>query len=147
MKKYNIALTIVFTIFIAVIFGYIYFIDKIYQDKIVQKQIQALDVIYQKASKPIISDLSQEELAKEKENLDFILKKLSINATIQENKGLFIISGKIDNTGDYVLIKKFIDIVENTNYICNNICIGKNCTKDLFGFSLTIKPFKTTPKN
>jgi hypothetical protein len=146
VKKYNIALAIVVVIFMCVIAGYIYFIDQLYQNKIVQKEIAELNRVYTKVKKPIVMNLNEEQLDSEEKDLKILLKKFSLKASVARIEPSFIISGGLSDTAEYVLLKKFLTVLDSGNYKIDNVCLGKSCNTNPYGFYIKITPYKVDLK-
>jgi hypothetical protein len=142
VKKYNIALGVVVTIFIFVIIGYIYFIDKMYQNRLVQKEIAELNRAYMNVKKPIVMDLNDQEMLSEEKDIKILIKKFGLSASVSKMSPSFMISGALADTAEYVLLKKFLTVIDSGNYKIDNICLGKECNTSPYGFYIKVTPYK-----
>ena len=141
MKKYNITILFILILVTISVSSYFYYLDVIYKDKLVNKNVQSLYKLKRAASKPIMTYATPEELTAKTAEYNEILRELNLEASAVSNEGFILLQGTIHNGYSYILLKKLLNIIKNDEVNLINTCIGKECTIENYGFSISIKPY------
>lgn len=144
MKKYN--FTILVTLFILILItisisSYFFYLDIIYKDKLVKKDVASLSELKGMASKPIIINASAQELEKKMFEYNDVIRELNLDAIAEINKNNITIRGAIGDGYSYILFKKILNLVKNDEVKLISICVGKECTDDEYGFLIQFRPY------
>lgn len=141
MKKHNIIIFSILFLIIASVFGYFFYLDKIYENKFVTKNIVSIEELKKTANRPILDFADKEELASKVKEYNDIIIELNLNAIAQIDKNIIIIKGAINSNYSYVIIKRLLDLIKNDEVNLESLCLGKDCTKDKYGFLIKIRPY------
>lgn len=141
MKKHNITILFILILIIGSVFGYFFYLDKIYENKFITKNIVSIKELKKTADRPILAYADTKELdAKVKEYNDIIIE-LNLDAIAEIKKNTIVIKGAINSNYSYVVLKKLLDLIKNDEVNLLSLCMGKNCTKDNYGFLIKIRPY------
>ncbi|MDF1881470.1 hypothetical protein JHD50_09180 [Sulfurimonas sp. MAG313] len=141
MRKYNFIILFILILITISISTYFFYLDIIYRDKLVKKDVEALYSLKRAAGKPIVQYSSAQELELKKDEYNEIILELNLDAVATHDKSNIVLSGVIHNSYSYILLKKLLHIVKNDNVNLILVCIGKECTNDIYGFLIKIKPY------
>ena len=141
MKKYNFVILFILILITISVSTYFFYLDIIYRDKLVKKDVESLYKLKRVASKPIVQYLSPLEVKSKNDEYNEIIQELNLDAVATHDKSIITIMGVIHNSYAYILLKKLLNIIKNDNVNLINACIGKECTKDNYGFLIKIKPY------
>lgn len=141
MKKHNIIILFILIIIISSVFGYFFYLDKIYENKFITNNIVSIKELKKTANKPILKYANEEELNSKVREYNNIIVELNIDAIAQRDKNIIIIKGAINSSYAYVVLKRFLDLIKNDEVNLLSLCLGKGCTKDNYGFLIKIRPY------
>jgi len=141
MKKYNLVILFVLILITISVSSYFFYLDIIYKDKIVKKDVESLYELKRVASKPIVSYADTAELEAKVFEYNEMILELNIDALAEAEKNILVIRGAIHNSFSYVLLKRLLNIIKNDEVNLISACIGKECTKDAYGFLIKIRPY------
>ncbi len=143
MKKYNVVILFILVLITISVSTYFLYLDIIYKDKLVKKDVESLYELKRIAGKPIVVYATPEELEEKTVEYNEIIQELNLDASadMQDKKQTILIKGVIHNTFSYILLKKLLNVVKNDNVNLISVCIGKACTNDDYGFLIKIKPY------
>ncbi len=141
MKRHNITILLIFIIIISSVMGYFFYLDTIYKDKFVQKDIESLHKLKDAANQPILSYANNKELLSKVQEYNDIIRELNLDAIATMEKNTIEIKGAINSNYSYVVLKKFLDLIKNDEVNLISLCVGKGCTADNFGFLIKIRPY------
>jgi len=141
MKKYNLVILFILILITISVSTYFLYLDIIYKDKLVKKDVESLYELKRIASKPIVVYANADELEDKVLEYNEIIQELNLDAQAQTQKTFILIQGVIHNTYSYILLKRLLDIIKNDNVNLLDVCIGRECTKDNYGFIIKIKPY------
>jgi len=141
MKKYNVVILFILILITISVSSYFLYLDIIYKDKLVKKDVESLYDLKRTASKPIVLYAKGAELEKKSAEYNDIIRELNLDAITQVEKETLIIRGVIHNSYSYILLKKLLNLIKNDNVTLLSTCIGKECTDDNYGFIIKIKPY------
>jgi len=141
MKKYNVVILFILILITISVSSYFLYLDIIYKDKLVKKDVESLYDLKRTASKPIVLYAKGAELEKKTAEYNDIIRELNLDAIAQVEKETLIIRGVIHNSYSYILLKKLLNLIKNDNVTLLSTCIGKECTDDNYGFIIKIKPY------
>jgi len=141
MKKYNLVILFVLILITISVSTYFVYLDVIYRDKLVKKDVESLYKLKRVASKPIVQYANAKELQGKSDEYNEIIQELNLDAIARSDKTTIVIMGVIHNSYAYTLLKRLLNIIKNDNVNLINACIGKECTKDNYGFLIKIKPY------
>ncbi len=141
MKKYNILVLFVLVLITISVSSYFFYLDIIYKDKLVKKDVEQLYDLNRVAGKPIIAYCDAAELEEKVFKYNEIILELNLDSIAEVEKNIIVIRGAIHNSFSYVLLKRLLNIVKNDEVNLKSVCIGKECTKDAYGFLIKIRPY------
>jgi DNA modification methylase len=116
-------------------------LDLIYKDKLVKQDVESLYDLKRVASKPIISYADTSELNLKEVEYNQVVHELNIDAIAKAEQNIIVIRGAIHDSFSYVLLKRLLNIIKNDEVNLISACIGKECTKDAYGFLIKIRPY------
>ena len=121
---------------------YFFFLDIVFDNKVLNQELQSLQELKSKVEQPIILPINKEELLKRQENYTTILEELGVRGicTIEENK--LILEGTIRDSASYLLLKRLLGIIKNDEVTLIKSCVGQGCTKSAYGYKIEIRPYK-----
>jgi len=141
MKKYNVVILFILILITISVSTYFFYLDIIYRDKIVKKDVETLYKLKRVASKPIVQYSNATEVQSKSDEYNEIIQELNLDALATNDKSTITIMGVIHNSYAYILLKKLLNVIKNDNVNLISACIGKECTKDNYGFIIKIKPY------
>lgn len=141
MKKYNLVVLFILILITISISSYFFYLDIIFEDKLVKKNVESLYKLKRAATKPILSYANAEELEEKTAEYNEIIIELNLDAIALAQKGMLIIRGSIRDSYSYVILKKLLNLIKNDEVKLISACIGKECTEDAYGFLIKIKPY------
>lgn len=141
MRKYNIAVVFILILLTISISTYFFYLDIIYKNKFVKHNVQELSNLKNIATMPILKYANKQELEKKTLEYNQIIQELNLNAIAQAQKNDLVIKGTIHNSLSYVLLKRLLNIIKNDEVNLISTCIGKECTKDDYGFLIKFRPY------
>ena len=121
--------------------SYFFYLDIIYKDKIVKENVEELYTLKKTAGRPVIEYSTKKEVEKKNFNYNQIIKELNLDAMAIADKQTITINGIIHNNYSYMLLKRLLNIIKNDEVNLISSCIGKECTKDEYGFVIKIRPY------
>jgi len=141
MKKYNLILMFIVILLTISVSSYFFYLDIIYKDKIVKENVEELYTLKKTAGRPVIEYATKKEVEKKNFNYNQIIKELNLDAMAIADKQTITINGIIHNNYSYMLLKRLLNIIKNDEVNLISSCIGKECTKDEYGFVIKIRPY------
>lgn len=141
MKKHNITIFFILVMIVCSVLGYFFYLDKIYENKYIQKNIVSIKELKKTASMPILAYADKEELESKNKEYNDIIIELNLDAIAKTNKNIIVITGSINSNYSYVVLKKLLDLIKNDEVNLEDLCLGKDCTKDKYGFLIKIRPY------
>ena len=141
MKQYNLIILFILILITISVSSYFFYLDIIYKDKLVKKDVKSLYDLKRIAGKPIVQYANPTELEEKVFEYNQIILELNIDAIAEIQSNIIVIRGAIHNSFSYILLKRLLDIVKNDEVNLNTTCIGKECTEDNFGFLIKIRPY------
>lgn len=142
MKQYNLIILFILILITISISSYFFYLDIIYKDKLVKKDVNALYDLKRIAGKPIVEFANPQEIEEKIYQYNQIIMELNIDAIAQkEKKTLVTIKGAIHNSFNYIMLKRLLNIVKNDEVNLISTCVGKGCTKDDYGFLIKFRPY------
>lgn len=141
MKKYNIVLVFILILITISVSSYFFYLDIIYEDKLVKKDVTSLYELKREAGRPIAVYATDEELEAKAYEYNQIIVELNIDAVAIKEKKNILINGEIHNGFSYVLLKRLLDIIKNDEANLVSVCIGQECTDNNYGFLLEFRPY------
>jgi len=141
MKKYNFVILFILILITISVSTYFFYLDIIYRDKLVKKDVESLYELKRVASKPIVKYSNAVELQSRNDEYNEIIQELNLDAIATHDKSTITLMGVIHNSYSYILLKKLLNIIKNDNVNLISACIGQECTKDNYGFLIKIKPY------
>lgn len=141
MKKYNIVLLFILILITISISTYFFYLDIIYEDKLVKKDVESLYELKRVAGKPIVVWANKDELEQKAYKYNQMIIELNIDAVAAVDKNLLVIRGAIHNSFSYIILKRLLNIVKNDEVNLISVCIGKECTQEDYGFLIKVRPY------
>lgn len=141
MKQYNLVILFILILITISVSSYFFYLDVIYKDKIVKKEVESLYNLTRIAGKPIVVYANEQELEEKVFEYNQIIQELNIDAIAQGNKDIIVINGAIHNSISYILLKRLFDIIKNDEVNLVSACVGKECTDNDYGFLIKIRPY------
>lgn len=141
MKQYNLIILFILILITISISSYFFYLDIIYKDKLVKKDVESLYDLKRIAGKPIVVFANATEIEEKVFNYNEIIQELNIDAIAETAKDSIVIRGEIHNNYSYILIKRLLDIIKNDEVNLISACVGKECTDNDYGFLIKIKPY------
>ena len=141
MKKYNLLILFVLILITISVSSYFFYLDIIYKDKLVKKDVESLYELKRAASKPIIAYADAAELEEKVFKYNEIILELNLDAMAQAEENVIVIRGAIHNSFSYVLLKRLLNIIKNDEVNLMSACVGQECTQDAYGFLIKMRPY------
>ncbi len=141
MKKYNIVLLFILILITISISTYFFYLDIIYEDKLVKKDVESLYELKRAAGKPIVVYANKDELEQKAYTYNQIIVELNLDAAAAVSSNIITIRGAIHNSYSYILLKRLLNIIKNDEVNLISTCIGKECTQEDYGFLIKIRPY------
>lgn len=141
MKQYNLVILFILILITISVSSYFFYLDIIYKDKLVKKDVESLYDLKRIAGKPIVVFANSAELDEKIFEYNQIIQELNIDAIAETQKDIIVIRGAIHNSFSYILLKRLLDIIKNDEVNLVSACIGKECTDNDYGFLIKIKPY------
>lgn len=141
MKKYNLVILFILILITISVSSYFFYLDIIYKDKLVKKDVESFYELKRAAAKPIVVYMNAEELESKTAEYNEIIRELNLDALAQTDKKSITIRGAIHNSYSYVLLKKLLNVIKNDEVNLLSACIGKECSEENYGFLIKIKPY------
>lgn len=141
MKKYNLVLLFILILITISISSYFLYLDIMYKDKIVRKDVKELYDLKRSAGRPIAEYANANELESKVYEYNEIIIELNIDAMAEINKHYITIKGKIHNGFSYILLKRLLNVIKNDQVNMMNSCIGQDCIDSEYGFLINIRPY------
>jgi hypothetical protein len=141
MKQYNLIILFILILITISVSSYFFYLDIIYKDKLVKKDVESLYDLKRIAGKPIVVFANAAEIEEKVFNYNEIIQELNIDAIAETAKDSIVIRGEIHNNYSYILIKRLLDIIKNDEVNLISACVGKECTDNDYGFLIKIKPY------
>jgi len=141
MKKYNLTLLFILILITISVSSYFFYLDIMYKNKIVTKDVQSLYSLKREAGRPIAEFATAKELAAKVDLYNQMIIELNLDAIAKVEKNIMTINGQIHNGFSYVLLKRLLKIIKNDEVNVMDVCIGKECTDNPYGFFLKIRPY------
>ena len=141
MKKYNIVLLFILILITISISTYFFYLDIIYEDKLIKKDVESLYELKRAAGKPIVVYANKDELEQKAYTYNQIIVELNLDAAAAVSSNIITIRGAIHNSYSYILLKRLLNIIKNDEVNLISTCIGKECTQEDYGFLIKIRPY------
>ncbi|MDF1874951.1 hypothetical protein JHD48_04305 [Sulfurimonas sp. SAG-AH-194-I05] len=141
MKKYNYIILFILILITISVSTYFFYLDIIYSDKLVKKDVESLYKLKRTAGRPIVVYANAEELDAKVYDYNQIIIELNLDAMVFAENKLLKIQGNIHNGFSYILLKRLLNIIKNDEVNVLTTCIGKDCTSDNYGFLIKIRPY------
>lgn len=141
MKQYNLAILFILILLTISVSSYFYYLDIIYKDKLVKKDVNSLYDLKRIAGKPIVVFANKQELEEKVFEYNQIIQELNIDAVATGQKDIIIINGAIHNSISYVLLKRLFDVIKYDEVNLISACVGKECTDNDYGFLIKFRPY------
>lgn len=144
MKKYNFTILIILFILILItitISSYFFYLDIIYKDKLVKRDVESIYALKRQAIKPFVRFANTEEMTKKALEYNDIIRELNLDAIAEIKKDNLTIRGAIGEGYSYTMLKKLLNLIKNDEVKVISICVGKECTVDDYGFLIEVKPY------
>lgn len=141
MKKYNLTILFILILITISVSSYFFYLDILYKDKLVQKNVESLYELSRTASKPIVAYANTTELDAKSAEYNEIIRELNLDAIAKTESEMLNIKGAIHNNYSYILLKKLLNIIKNDEVNLISACIGKECTEDTYGYLIKIRPY------
>ena len=106
MKKYNLVLLFILILITISVSSYFFYLDIMYKDKIVKKDVQSLYNLKREAGRPIAVFANAKELGEKTDLYNQMIIELNLDAIATVDKQTMIINGQIHNGFSYVLLKR-----------------------------------------
>ncbi len=121
--------------------SYFFYLDIIYEDKIVKEDVESLYKLKKAAGRPVIEYAHSKDVEQKVHNYNEIIVELNIDAIASSDKKTITIKGVIHNSYSYILLKRLLNIIKNDEVNLISTCIGKECTEDQYGFLIEFRPY------
>ena len=141
MKKYNIVLLFILILITISISTYFFYLDIMYEDKLIKKDVESLYELKRTAGKPIVVYASLDEVEQKAFTYNQIIIELNLDAAARPNKAFVVIRGVIHNSYSYILLKRLLNVIKNDEVNLISACIGKECTQEDYGFLIKLRPY------
>jgi len=141
MKKYNIVLLFILILITISISTYFFYLDIMYEDKLIKKDVESLYELKRTAGKPIVVYASLDEVEQKAFTYNQIIIELNLDAAARPEKAFVVIRGVIHNSYSYILLKRLLNIIKNDEVNLISACIGKECTQEDYGFLIKLRPY------
>lgn len=141
MKKYNLVLLFILILITISVSSYFFYLDIMYKDKLVKKDVQSLYNLKRQAGRPIAEYMNAKELSDKVNLYNEIIIELNLDAIATVEKNIMQVNGQIHNAFSYVLLKRLLKIIKNDEVNVLSTCIGKECTDNPYGFLIKMRPY------
>ena len=141
MKQYNLVILFFLILITISISSYFFYLDIIYKDKIVKKDVESLYSLKRIAGKPIVSYANSTEVKDKVLKYNEIIQELNLDAIAEIDKNFITINGAIHNSFSYILLKRLFNILKNDEINLITACVGKECTDNDYGFLIKFRPY------
>ncbi|MDA7818010.1 hypothetical protein N9A28_07455 [Sulfurimonas sp.] len=141
MKQYNLVILFILILITISISSYFFYLDIIYKDKLVKKDVESLYDLKRIAGKPIVQYANKDEIQEKALEYNQIITELNLDAIAEVDRTIIIVKGAIHNSFSYILLKKLLNIIKNDEVNLIKVCVGKECTEDNYGFSIKFRPY------
>lgn len=141
MKKYNIVLLFILILITMSVSSYFFYLDIIYEDKLVKKDVKELYNLKRSAGRPIAVFANPNELEVKVDEYNQVIIELNLDAIAKKENNIITINGEIHNGFSYILLKRLLDFIKNDEVNLISSCIGKECTDNNYGFFIKIRPY------
>ena len=141
MKKYNIVLLFILILITISVSSYFFYLDIIYEDKLIKKDVKELYNLKRSAGRPIAMYANPNELEVKVDEYNQVIIELNLDAIAKRDKNIITINGEIHNGFSYILLKRLLDFIKNDEVNLISSCIGKECTDNNYGFFIKIRPY------
>jgi len=141
MKKYSLVALFIVILITILVSTYFYFLNIVYEDKTVAEQVKTFGALKTAVEQPVAVYAPDDVVRTKNDQYDALIQELEMDAKVTIDQQKLIIQGGIHDTYSYLLLKRLLDIVKNDDVELVSSCIGKGCTSDAFGFSITIHPY------
>ena len=141
MKKYNIVLLFILILITISVSSYFFYLDIIYEDKLIKKDVKELYNLKRSAGRPIAMYANPNELEVKVDEYNQVIIELNLDAIAKREKNIITINGEIHNGFSYILLKRLLDFIKNDEVNLISSCIGKECTDNNYGFFIKIRPY------
>lgn len=141
MKKYNLVLLFILILITISVSSYFFYLDIMFEDKLVKKDVESLYELKRTAGRPIAVYANAQELEAKSYDYNQIIIELNLDAIATVEKKFIQINGEIHNGFSYILLKRLLDIIKNDEVNLISTCIGKECTDNNYGFLIKIRPY------
>lgn len=141
MKKYNYVLLFILILITISVSSYFFYLDIMYKDKIVRKDVESLYNLKRQAGRPIAVYATTQELTDKANLYNEMIIELNLDAIAKVETNIITINGQIHNSFSYILLKRLLHIIKNDEVNVMSTCIGKECTDNPYGFLLKFRPY------
>lgn len=141
MKKYNIVLLFILILITISVSSYFFYLDIIYEDKLIKKDVKELYNLKRSAGRPIAMYANPNELEVKVDEYNQVIIELNLDAIAKRENNIITINGEIHNGFSYILLKRLLDFIKNDEVNLISSCIGKECTDNNYGFFIKIRPY------
>ncbi len=141
MKKYNLVVLFILILLTVSVSSYFFYLDIIYQDRLVKKDVESLYELKRTAGRPIVTYADAEGLDLKTYDYNEIIRELNLDAIAVVDGKSLLIRGVIHNGYSYILLKRLLNVIKNDEVDLQSLCIGQECTRDDYGFLIKIKPY------
>ena len=141
MKKYNLVLLFILILITISVSSYFFYLDIIYEDKLIKKDVKELYNLKRSAGRPIAMYANPNELEVKVDEYNQVIIELNLDAIAKRENNIITINGEIHNGFSYILLKRLLDFIKNDEVNLISSCIGKECTDNNYGFFIKIRPY------
>lgn len=141
MKQYNLIILFILILITLSVSSYFFYLDIIYKDKLVKKDVESLYDLKRIAGKPIVAYANAAELEGKVFDYNEIIQELNIDAIAEVDSSFIIVRGEIHNNYSYILLKRLLNIIKNDEVNLMTACVGKECTDNDYGFLIKFRPY------
>ena len=141
MKKYNYIILFVLILITISISSYFFYLDIMYKDKLVRKDVNSLYDLKKAAGRPLVVYANQEQLTYKADDYNQMIIELNLDAIATVEGNGIQINGQIHNGFSYLLLKRLLDIIKNDEVNLLSTCLGRECTDNDYGFLIKFRPY------
>ncbi len=141
MKKYNLVLMFILILITISVSTYFFYLDIMYKDKLVKKDVESLYELKRAAGRPIVVFSNKDEVDTKTSLYNQIIVELNLDAIAISDGKAIVINGIIHNSFSYILLKRLLNIIKNDEVNLVSSCIGTGCVKEDYGFLIEIRPY------
>ncbi|MDP2077879.1 MAG: hypothetical protein Q8J85_07495, partial [Sulfuricurvum sp.] len=120
---------------------YFYFLDIVYEDKTVAEEVKTFSALKTAVEQPVAVYAEDQVLRAKNDQYNELIQELEMDAMVKIENQKLIIQGGIHETYSYLLLKRLLDVVKHDDVELVSSCIGKGCTADEYGFTITVHPY------